>query len=61
MEQPRYIAIEGVIGAGKTALSKKLAEKLSAKLVLEELENNPFLENFMMTENVTHFKRKCFS
>ena len=42
----RYIAIEGVIGAGKTTLAKKLAEKLNAKLILEKFEENPFLPKF---------------
>ena len=42
----RYIAIEGPIGVGKTALAKRLAESLSADLVLEEVEENPFLERF---------------
>lgn len=42
----RYIAIEGVIGAGKTSLARRLAEKLNAKLVLENFEDNPFLEKF---------------
>jgi len=46
LESPKYIAIEGVIGAGKTSLAKKLAEKLSARLVFEEFEDNPFLEKF---------------
>lgn len=44
--QIKYIAIEGVIGAGKTSLAKMLAEKLKAKLVLESFEDNPFLEKF---------------
>lgn len=42
----KYIAIEGVIGAGKTSLAKKLSEKLNAKLILENFEDNPFLEKF---------------
>jgi len=42
----RYIAIEGPIGVGKTALAKRLADSLSADLVLEEVEENPFLERF---------------
>ena len=41
-----YIAIEGAIGAGKTSLAKILAEKLEAKLILEETEENPFLSDF---------------
>ena len=43
---PRYIAVEGPIGAGKTSLAKRLAESLSADLVLEEVAENPFLERF---------------
>ena len=42
----RYIAIEGPIGVGKTALAKRLAESLSGELVLEAVEENPFLERF---------------
>lgn len=42
----RYIVIEGVIGAGKTTLARLLAERFQAQLVLEEFEQNPFLENF---------------
>jgi len=42
----KYIAIEGVIGAGKTSLAKKLAAKLNAKLILEDFDDNPFLERF---------------
>ena len=43
---PRYIAVEGPIGVGKTALARRLADSLSADLVLEEVEENPFLERF---------------
>jgi deoxyadenosine/deoxycytidine kinase len=42
----RYIVVEGVIGAGKTSLSRLLSERLQAKLVLEEVEENPFLKDF---------------
>jgi len=42
----RYIAIEGPIGAGKTALAKRLSDSLSADLILEDYEENPFLERF---------------
>lgn len=45
-DAPRYIAIEGPIGVGKTALARRLAESLSADLVLEEIDENPFLERF---------------
>jgi len=43
--QFRYIAIEGPIGAGKTALAERLGTRLDATVVLEEMEN-PFLADF---------------
>ena len=46
MSEPRYIAVEGPIGVGKTALARRLAESLQAELVLEEVDENPFLERF---------------
>ncbi|MBI3764901.1 MAG: deoxynucleoside kinase, partial [Ignavibacteriales bacterium] len=42
----RHIAIEGVIGAGKTTLTKLLGDRLNAKVVLERFEENPFLPKF---------------
>ncbi len=42
----RHIAIEGVIGAGKTSLAQRLTEYLPAKLVVEKFEENPFLPKF---------------
>ncbi|MGZ5253096.1 MAG: deoxynucleoside kinase [Flavitalea sp.] len=41
-----FITIEGNIGAGKTTLANKLAEKYNARLVLEEFAENPFLAKF---------------
>ena len=43
---PRYIVVEGPIGAGKTALARRLAKSLSGELILEEAFENPFLERF---------------
>ena len=43
--QFRHIAIEGPIGAGKTALAERLGTRLDATVVLEETEN-PFLADF---------------
>ena len=41
-----FITIEGNIGAGKTTLARLLAQKLHARLVLEEFAENPFLPKF---------------
>jgi deoxyguanosine kinase len=46
MAENRYIVVEGVIGAGKTSLTRLLGERLQARLVLEEVEENPFLKDF---------------
>jgi len=42
----KFIAVEGVIGVGKTTLAKKLAEQFNARLLLEVVEENPFLQTF---------------
>jgi len=41
-----YIAVEGPIGVGKTSLARILARELNARVVLEEVEDNPFLARF---------------
>ena len=46
MTDNRYVAVEGVIGVGKTSLARLLAERSQARLVLEEVEENPFLKDF---------------
>jgi deoxyadenosine/deoxycytidine kinase len=43
---PRYIVIEGPIGVGKTSLAKRLADDFGGELLLEGVEDNPFLERF---------------
>lgn len=43
---PRYIAVEGPIGVGKSSLARRLATSLDAELLLERAEDNPFLERF---------------
>jgi deoxyguanosine kinase len=43
---PAFIAVEGSIGVGKTTLAKKLAASFNYAVLLEEAEENPFLEKF---------------
>ncbi len=45
-EKYRHIVVEGPIGAGKTSLARKLAERFGAQSVLEDPSGNPFLERF---------------
>jgi deoxyadenosine/deoxycytidine kinase len=42
----RYLVVEGPIGVGKTSLARKLATTLGAHTVLEQADENPFLERF---------------
>ena len=46
MDRFRHIAVEGPIGAGKTSLARRLAERLGADLLLEQPGENPFLARF---------------
>jgi len=43
---PGYIAVEGPIGVGKTSLARRLADALNCELILEQPDENPFLERF---------------
>lgn len=56
----KYIAVEGVIGAGKTSLAKKVKERLNAQLIVEQFETNPFLENFYMDRKRYAFQTQMF-
>ena len=42
----RYIVIEGPIGVGKTTLARRMAGSIGAGLLLEQPDDNPFLERF---------------
>lgn len=42
----QFLVIEGNIGAGKSTLSKMIAEEYNAKVVLEQFDDNPFLPKF---------------
>ncbi len=59
-DRPRYIAIEGPIGVGKTSLAQILAERLAARLVLEPIEENPFLAQFYDDARKFAFQTQLF-
>lgn len=56
----RHIAIEGVIGAGKTTLCNMLGETLGGKVVLEKFEENPFLKDFYKDPDRYAFQTQIF-
>jgi deoxyadenosine/deoxycytidine kinase len=56
----RHIAIEGVIGAGKTTLASMLGATLSANVVLEKFEENPFLKDFYRDPDRYAFQTQIF-
>ncbi|MFL5418284.1 MAG: deoxynucleoside kinase [Myxococcales bacterium] len=60
MERPRYIAVEGPIGVGKTALAQLLSERLGARLVTESPEENPFLRGFYADRRKHAFQAQIF-
>ena len=55
-----YIVIEGPIGAGKTSLARLLAAPLQARLVLEVVEDNPFLAPFYKDPERYAFSAQTF-
>lgn len=42
----KYVVVEGPIGVGKTTLARKIAENFGAQTLLEQVQENPFLEKF---------------
>lgn len=57
---PRYIAIEGPIGVGKSSLAKLLSKKFDSRLVQEEVDNNPFMERFYEDPRKYAFQTQLF-
>ena len=55
-----YIAIEGVIGVGKTTLARMLQPRFGAELQLEVFEENPFLADFYSDRERYAFQTQIF-
>jgi deoxyguanosine kinase len=58
--RPCYLAIEGVIGVGKTALARLLQPRFNADLLLEVFEENPFLSDFYTDRERYAFQTQIF-
>jgi deoxyguanosine kinase len=56
----RYIVVEGVIGVGKTSLTKLLSTRTSGRLNLEVVEENPFLGQFYQDRSAYAFQTQIF-
>ena len=56
-----YLAIEGVIGVGKTTLARMLHPTFNADILLEVFEENPFLSKFTVTAVAMLSKPRYFS
>ncbi len=56
----RYVAIEGPIGVGKTTLCQLLSQEFNFRLVLEEVEENPFLSSFYKDRTKFAFQTQIY-
>lgn len=56
----RHIAVEGAIGVGKTAVALRLARWLDAETLLEQADDNPFLERFYGDREGYAFQTQLF-
>jgi deoxyguanosine kinase len=60
VSRPLYVAVEGPIGVGKTTLVRRLRERMQARLVLEIVEENPFLHLFYEDRDRYAFQTQLF-
>ena len=56
----KYIVIEGPIGVGKTSLSNKLALEWDADLILENVDDNPFLSKFYKNQREVSLQTQLY-
>ncbi|HKP94652.1 MAG TPA: 2-amino-4-hydroxy-6-hydroxymethyldihydropteridine diphosphokinase [Fibrobacteria bacterium] len=59
-ERIRYVAVEGVIGVGKSTLVKALCDRMGCMPLFEEFENNPFLSDFYKDKSRYAFQTQVF-
>ncbi len=57
---PRFIVVEGPIGVGKTSLARRFAESFSGELILEHVDQNPFLEQFYKSPKAAALPAQLF-
>jgi deoxyguanosine kinase len=60
MQKARYIVLEGPIGVGKTSLASRLAEEFEARTLFENVEENPFLQEFYHDRKKNAFKTQLY-
>jgi len=58
--EPRFIAVEGAIGAGKTSLVTLLEQQYGARVILEENDSNPFIAKFYEDQETYSFQTQIF-
>ncbi len=58
--EPRFIAIEGSIGAGKTSLVNLLGSQYGARVILEDNDSNPFISKFYEDREAYSFQTQIF-
>ncbi|HKE43957.1 MAG TPA: deoxynucleoside kinase [Steroidobacteraceae bacterium] len=56
----RFVVVEGPIGVGKTSLARRLAQSFGSELILEQTEENPFLERFYRNPRAAAFPTQLF-
>lgn len=56
----RFVVVEGPIGVGKTSLARRLAGSFGSELVLEQGEENPFLERFYRNPRAAAFQTQLY-
>lgn len=60
MKRSRYLVVEGPIGVGKTTLAQMLAQEFDARIVLEQVNENPFLKKFYDDPKAHAFQAQLF-